>query len=47
MVIFARDKRTPFKVGKIIRIKEYKGSPWTTVLVTEIQPDGYFMADRF
>jgi hypothetical protein len=46
MVIWQRDRRTPLKVGRIIRIKEHQGGKWSTVKVTRIDDGGYFMADR-
>jgi hypothetical protein len=46
MVIHAIDRRTPFEVGRIVRIKERRGDRWQTVLVTRIDVSGYFMADR-
>lgn len=45
-VIFAIDRRTPLEVGRRIRIKETRGDRWQTVLVTRVDPSGYFMADR-
>jgi hypothetical protein len=46
MVIDRIDKRTPFEVGRIIRIQESPAAQWTTVKLTRIDPDGYFTADR-
>jgi hypothetical protein len=46
MVIAARDKRTPLEVGRVIRVKESRGAQWSTVKVTRVDADGYFMADR-
>lgn len=34
------------EVGKRIRVKESDGDRWHYVLVTRINPDGYFFADR-
>jgi hypothetical protein len=47
MVIYARDCRAQLKVGNIIKIKERRGAPWTTVKVNYVGHDGYFQADRF
>ena len=47
MVIFARDRRTPLEVGKVIRIKQYRGSRWEKVKVARVDDDGYFMADWY
>lgn len=47
MVIFAIDRRTPFEVGRRIRIKERRGAHWTAIIIRRIDDDGYFQADRF
>lgn len=32
--------------GLWVRVRECAGGPWNRVLVTRVDPDGYFMADR-
>ena len=44
-LLYARDKRTPLEVGRIIRVKERRGDKWQTVIVREIQSGGHFFAD--
>ncbi len=44
MVIFAVDKRTPFEVGRMVRVKRMRGSPWETVVIDRVDADGYFKA---
>jgi hypothetical protein len=46
MVIYKIDRRTPLEVGRIIRIKESRGSQWATVKVTRVDASGHFFADR-
>lgn len=40
------DGRSRLAVGKCVRVREAVGAKWTRVYVTDVQPDGYFMADR-
>ena len=44
-LLYARDKRTPLEVGRVIRVKEARGDKWQTALVREICDNGYFFAD--
>ena len=34
------------KVGNLIRVKYNEGGRWEKVLLTRIDPDNYFMADK-
>lgn len=38
--------RKRLAVGTWVRIRERVGAPWQKVLVTRVDGDGYFMADR-
>jgi hypothetical protein len=41
--VHGRDK---MEVGKWVRVKYAEGGRWEEVLITEVRPDGYFMANR-
>jgi hypothetical protein len=41
--VHGKDK---IEVGNWIRIKECPGDEWHRVLVRQVNPDGYFQADR-
>jgi hypothetical protein len=38
--------RDNLAVGEHVRIRYLPGGRWERVLVTRVDPDGYFMADR-
>lgn len=38
--------KSVLKVGNWIKIQEMENGPWNDVLVTRVDADGYFMADR-
>lgn len=40
------DGRSTLAVGKWVRVQEVENGHWNRVLVTRVDPDGYFMADR-
>lgn len=40
------DGRSSLEVGKRVRVQETENGHWNSVLVTRLDPDGYFMADR-
>lgn len=40
------DGRSRLEVGKWVRVQETENGNWSSVLVTRVDPDGYFMADR-
>lgn len=40
------DGRSRLAVGRYVRVQECVGGKWSHVYVTEVQPNGYFNADR-
>lgn len=40
------DGRSKLAVGKWVRVQEIENGNWVRVLVTRVDPDGYFMASR-
>ena len=40
------DGRSKFEVGKWVRVQDRENGDWFRVLVTRINSDGYFMADK-
>lgn len=40
------DGRSRLEVGKWVRVQDAEGGHWFSVLVTRVDPDGYFMADK-
>jgi hypothetical protein len=45
-MVVQRHRRDRLEVGRYVRIKERSGARWERVLVTRVDPDGYFMADK-
>ncbi len=44
MLIYAMDRRTPFEVGRTMRIKKRRGAKWEHIIIREIT-EGHFKAD--
>lgn len=40
------DNRSSLNVGNWVRVQYVENGDWEKVLVTKVQDDGYFMADR-
>ena len=40
------DGRSRLEVGKWVRIQEAENGHWLRVLVTRVDPNGYFMANK-
>lgn len=40
------DGRSRLKVGRRVRVQDAYNGKWFFVLVTRVDPDGYFMADK-
>lgn len=46
MLVLVHGADKAMKAGKWIRIKYAEGGRWERVLVTRVDPDGYFMANK-